>query len=94
MSAWDARCSTCGALGAAADTESWRYVQQLGGFWWYRCCHQCAHNTRLGLSRKVLEHGGPMVEKMVDERLVILAEARAAQNGGRDLEANQRRRLH
>ena len=94
MAAWDARCSTCGALGAASDIESWRYARELDGFWWYRCCQTCVDNCRSGLHKKILEHGGLRVEKLVDERLVILAEARAAQNNGRDLGANQRRRLH
>ena len=93
MAAWDARCSTCGALGAAHDSAAWRYVQQLDGRLWFPCCQMCVQNCRLGLNTKVLEHDGPRVERLVDERLAVLAEARF-QNGGRDAQANQRRRLH
>ena len=90
MAAWDARCSTCGALGAAANTESWRYVEQQGGTWWYRCCQQCVQNCRVSLNlEEVLKH----MDRLVDERLAFLAEARAAQDGGRDSQANHRRRL-
>ena len=93
MAAWNARCSTCGALGAAHDSAAWRYVQQLDGRWRFPCCQMCVQKCLLGLNTKVLEHDGPRVEKLVDERLAVLAEARF-QNGGRDAQANQRRRLH
>eukprot|EP00959_Pyramimonas_sp_CCMP1952_P115622 2417039-Pyramimonas_sp.AAC.1 len=44
MAAWDALCATCGALGPAANMDSWHFAQD--GSWWHRCCLQCARNCR------------------------------------------------
>ena len=89
----EARCSVCGGL--SADIESWRWVQQLnGGSWWYRCCPTCVSRCRDTLTPQVLKWNGERVEKLVDERIAVLAEARFfTADGCRDAYANQRRRL-
>ena len=92
--ALDARCSVCGSL--SADSESWRWVKQLdGGRWWYACCQNCVSRCRNSLTPQVLRWNGDLVEKKIDERIAILAEARfGTMDGSRDAYANHRRRLH
>ena len=89
----DARCSVCGSL--SADSESWRWVKQLdGGRWWYACCQNCVSRCRNALTPQFLRWNGDLVEKKIDERIAILAEARfGAKDGCTGAYANQRRRL-
>ena len=41
--------------------------------WFYPICPMCTEETRRGLNKKIRMFGGPRLEKLLDERLAVLA---------------------
>ncbi len=94
--AWHARCQACGAIGSAANSEAWRYVQLRRGDWWFQCCQQCVRDCVAGVAARASSYVDvKMLEQAVSEDLASRCEQRRLSSSGRrDFEANQRRRLH
>ena len=41
--------------------------------WFHAICPMCEDDTRRGLNKKLREFGGPRLERLLDERLALLA---------------------
>ena len=54
------------------ESHAWNTTPQEHG-WFYPMCPMCEEATRLGMNKKLRLFGGDRLEKLLDERLALLA---------------------